>query len=108
MKTLENVILESSVRELEIAVGVITYNLSSKFQDDRFSEFVKVLSPIAKRIIRHRNILVVDKLKIYEDMPLGLVHTVVGLNFNKDEILKFKSTTLGVLIHKIIDEVLND
>lgn len=105
MKTLEDVILESSARELEIAVGVITYNLSFKFQDGRFSEFVKVLNPIAKRIISHRNTLVVDKLKIYEDIPLGLVHSVVGLNLNKDEILKFKSTTLGEIIYRIIDGV---
>lgn len=105
MKTLEEVILESSVKELEVALVTITYNLSFQFQNGKFSEFVKVLNPIAKRIINHRNTLVVDKLKIYEDIPLGLVHSVVGLNVNKDEMIQFKSTTLGEIIHGIIEGV---
>jgi hypothetical protein len=105
MKTLEEVILESSVKELEVALVTITYNLSFQFQNGKFSEFVKVLNPIAKRIINHRNTLVVDKLRIYEDIPLGLVHSVVGLNVNKDEMIQFKSTTLGEIIHGIIEGV---
>jgi hypothetical protein len=105
MKTLEDVILKSSVKELEVALVTITYNLSFQFQNSKFSEFVKVLNPIGKRIISHRNTLVVDKLRIYEDTPFGLIHSIAGLNVNKDDMIQFKSTTLGKVIYGIIEGV---
>lgn len=108
MKTLEDVILQSSAKELEIAVGVIAYNLSFKFQDGNFSEFVKVLNPIARRLISHRNTLVSDKIKLADDIPVGLVSSAlsrIGIEITKDEILKFKSTNLGKVIYNIIEKV---
>ena len=105
MKTLEEIILKSSVKELEIALATITYNLSFKFQDGKFSDFVRALNPVAIRLINHRNTLVSDNLKIDENIPLGLVNSILGFNVNKNEMLKFKSTKLGEIIYNIIEGV---
>jgi hypothetical protein len=108
MKTLENAILASTVKDIDTALVVISTRLSWAFQKETFSNGTRVLEPIARRLLTHRNTLTNIKLSIDDKIPLGLIPSILRINTTAKDYEKFSETTLGSIVNPIIDEALND
>jgi hypothetical protein len=108
MKTLENAILASTVKDIDTALVVISTRLSWAFQKETFSNGTRVLEPIARRLLTHRNTLTNIKLSIDDKIPLGLIPSILRINTTATDYQNFAETGLGSIIIPIINEVLND
>jgi len=108
MKTLEDAILASTVKDIDTALVVISTRLSWAFQKETFSNGTRVLEPIARRLLTHRNSLTNLKLSIDEKIPLGLVPSILRISTTAKDYSEFSETALGSIVKPIIDEVLND
>ena len=108
MKTLEDAILASTVKDIDTALVVISTRLSWAFQKETFSNGTRVLEPIARRLLTHRNTLTNIKLSIDDKIPLGLIPSILRISTTAKDYAEFSETTLGSVVKPIIDEVLND
>jgi hypothetical protein len=108
MKTLEDAILASTVKDIDTALVVISTRLSWAFQKETFSNGTRVLEPIARRLLSHRNSLTNFKLSIDDKIPLGLLPSSLRLSTTATDNQNFSETGLGIIVIPIINEVLND
>jgi hypothetical protein len=108
MKNLEDAIISSTVKDIDTALVMISTRLSWAFQKETFSKGTKVLEPIARRLLSHRNSLTNLKLSIDDKIPLGLLPSYLRLSTTATDYQNFAETVLGSIIIPIINEVLND